>query len=367
MIWLLLLSIAVLFVGKYFGRWDKKKSGPSKPGSAEWVPPTIPPVDASFKWEEAEPLPVRPFVGKKNFRPSMAVHNTCDKRESLILIEKTYLETTKLRREVAKNHASKTMFCNPDKRPVEALKEFYEMSVKFLCDRYPQYFKIDTEKGIVKNLINMDSFPLDASKEDTNRLLEILAGNLEEDFIVLLKDDPTDHSQEYILRASLTGSPAGFDPSHNFDKPISFIHVPVPQYQERLESPMARFFNRLEPKDMWERANWSVQTNNVLFKLDSHHARAGEEVKELTMDDIDFDNACFLRCERQVFTRLPKSRAIIMLVRTYLTPIKQVRAEGLGEIMAHAIESLPADLGFYKRRQEWGSAVKQYLRTPIDE
>lgn len=333
--------------------------------STEWKAPTITPVDPSFIWHDEKPYRLRPFVGKKNFNPSMSVQNISLKRELLLLIEQTYLDNTNHRRKVAENNADKIMHCHTNARTIEAVREFYEMCIQFLCDRYPQYFKVDVESNTVFNLINNDSFPLHASQEEPRKLLRILTGNIEEDFLILLKDDPNDHSQEYILRASLTGSPAGFDPSENFDKPISFIHIPVPQYKERLESPMARFFNRLEPKDLWQRANWSVQTNNVLFKLDSHHAREGEEIKELTMDEIDFDNACFLRCERQVFTRLPKSRAVIMLVRTYLTPIKQIKEEeGLGEVMAHAVESLPEDLAFYKRRHAWGTAVTQYLRSP---
>lgn len=359
--WQALLIPVLLFV-LYHARLSNRRL--EEKTKADWVPPVIQPVEASFDWKKAQPLPIRPFVGKKNFKPSMSVHNSSSKRESFLLIENTYLDNTNLRREVAKKYADKIMYCNQSPRLVAALKEFYELVVKFLCDRYPHYF-IENEKGNIKNLINNDEFPLSAENADTKDLLRILAGNLEEDFLILLKDNPTDHDEEYILRSSLTGSPAGFDPSHNFDKPVSFIHVPVPQYKERLKSPMNRFFNRLEPKDMWERANWSVQTNTVTFKLDSHHAREGEIVKEMTMNDIDFENACFLRCERQVFTRLPKSRGIIMLVRTYMTPIKQIRDEGLGPTMAHAIDSLPDDLGFYKRRQEWGSAVKQFLREPI--
>ncbi|SGZ57450.1 CIC11C00000001017 [Sungouiella intermedia] len=361
MVLFIILVIAIAIVAYYYYPPNPQIQAPV--GTSQIVP-EVEPVDPSFKWHEAEPYKLRPFVGKKNFRPSMSVHNISNKREDLFLIEKTYLEITNHRRQVAKDYSDKIIHCNPNTRSVEAVREFYDMTIKFLCERYPQYFKIDEEKNSVFNLINNDTLPLTSVQEDPRTLITILTGNIEEDFLILLKDDPKDHSQEYILRASLTGTPAGFDPSVNFDKPVSFIHVPVPQYQERLESPMARFFNRLEPKDLWQRGNWSVQTNNVLFKLDSHHGREGDETKELSMDEIDFDNACFMRCERQVFTRLPKSRAVIMLVRTYLTPIKQIREEGLGEIMANAIESLPADLAFYKRRQAWGNAVKQYLRMP---
>lgn len=361
MVPLVLIAVAICFlIFKYYSL----KLHQERPLDPSQAVPKVSPVDSSFKWYEAEPFELRPFVGKKSFRPSMSVRNISDKREDLILIEKTYLDITNHRRQVAKEYADKIFHCNPNTKSLEAVREFYDTTIKFLCDRFPHYFKVDEKKKRVTNLINNDSFPVHAEQEDPIELLKILNGNIEEDFIILLKDNPNDRTQEHILRASLTGTPAGFDPSVNFDKPISFIHFPVPQYQERLESPMARFFNRLEPKDLWQRGNWSVQTNNILFKLDNHHGREGDEEKQLSMDQINFENACFLRCERQVFTRLPKSRAVIMLVRTYLTPMKQIREEGLGEVMANAIESLPEDLALYKRRKTWGKAVTEYLRMP---
>lgn len=328
-----------------------------------YIVPEVSPIGDDFSWNEAQSVELRPFKGKKSFNPSLAVRNISNKREELFLIESTYLECTNLRRKYMEGFESKILHCYDDPRTSFAIREFYDTAVQFLCDRYPQYFKINIEKNVVANLINDDSFPYKTVSEDPKQLMKILTGNIEEDILIMLKDDPSNEEEEYVLRASLTGSPAGFDPSHNFDKPISHIHGPVPQYGSRLSSPMHRFFNKLEPDDLWMRANWSIQTNNQLFKLEDHHGRAGEKFKELNKDDIDFDNSCFMRCERQLLTRLPVSRANIMLVRTYLTPVNQVKQEGLGPELANAIESLPDDLAFYKRRQVWGKAVCEYLRS----
>lgn len=261
------------------------------------------------------------------------------------------------------NFENKILHCAQSDRAKEAVREFYSMAMGFMMERYPQYFRSNAEKGVIHNLINDDIFPISGNGQDPMNLLRILTGNLEEDVIIMLKDNPKSEEEEYILRASLTGSPAGFDPSHNFDKPISFIHGPVPQYGSRLSSPMHRFFNKLQPKDLWQRANWSVQTNREFFKLEDHHGRAGDEMKELSVDEIDFENACFMRCERQLLTRLPKTRAVIFLVRTYLTPVKDIKSEGHAAEMDRAIESLPEDLSFYKRRNVWGKAVCEYLRS----
>lgn len=355
LITLLLVASVFALAWVYFRARKPAEVAPVRPPKAEAV-------GNDFKWNEKEPMNFRPFVGKKSFKPSLAVHNISDDWNELFLIEKTYLDCTNLRRKYAEVYPKNVMHAHPNARTTEAVREFYEFTIRFLCERYPQYFKVEKEKNVVHNLINNDSIPWDCSQEEPVDLLRVLAGNIEEDFLIMLKDDPTNEDEEYIMRSSLTGSPAGFDPAHNFDRPISFIHKPVPQYKERLSSPMSRFFNKLEPKDLWVRGNFSVQTNSVLFKLEDHHAREGDEVKELTAADLDFDN-CFMRCERQVLTRLPKSRANIMIVKTFLTPLKQIKAEGLGHELARAIDSWPDDLAFYKRRHAWGNAVTEYLRS----
>ncbi|GEQ66883.1 hypothetical protein JCM33374_g546 [Metschnikowia sp. JCM 33374] len=324
--------------------------------------PRIVPINDDFNWRECEPFYLRPFAGKRNFNPSMAVHNISKQRDQLFLIENTYVDATNIRRKNLETFEHKILHCNQSERSKNAVREFYSMSMQFMTERYPQYFEVNKEKGKIYNRINEDIFPISGDNQDPMYLLRVLTGNLEEDVIIMLKDDPKNEDDEYFLRASLTGSPAGFDPSANFDKPVSHIHDPVPQYQSRLASPMHRFFNKLEPKDLWQRANWSIQTNNELFKLEEHHGRSGDEIRELSMYEIDFENGCFMRCERQLLTRLPNSRAVIMLVRTYLTPVKKIKEEGLGAEMAKSIESLPEDLAFYKRRESWGKAVCEYLR-----
>ena len=87
---------------------------------------------------------------------------------------------------------------------------------------------------------------------------------------------------------------------------------------------MTKFFNNLQPDKLWARHNWGIQTHNLYFNMDTNHGRPGDKIHQLSMNEIDFDNdGCCLRCERQLFTRMPQSGAIIMTIRTYLTPIKR--------------------------------------------
>lgn len=53
--------------------------------------------------------------------------------------------------------------------------------------------------------------------------------------------------------------------------------------------------------------------------------------------------------------------------KTYLTPITQIKEEGLGEELAEAIDGLKKgnvpEIHYYKKGVVWGEKVKEYLRS----
>lgn len=82
---------------------------------------------------------------------------------------------------------------------------------------------------------------------------------------------------------------------------------------------------------------------------------------------VDTFSQVHLRSERQVVHRLPKSGAIVFSFKTYLYPIKDIKAEGSGEELATAIDGLKLgtvpQFHWYKKAPVWGEAVKGYLRS----
>ncbi|EGV63451.1 hypothetical protein PSN45_004265 [Yamadazyma tenuis] len=352
-IFVLTVLVATYSLFHLYQRHTAKPKGPVS------VISNIKPIDKSFRWDTTEPEKIRPFVNKKDFRPNMGIKNLAAQPEQWLLIEDTYREVTTKKRDITSSNVDKTIQINDSPRSQLAAREYYDSCINFFLMRYPQYF---VKKGNqVYNKINDDYVPASSAGEDPMALYLALARTMEEDVVVFLKDDPNDHEMEYTLRSGITGFPSGFDPSDNHDKVISEIHDVVPQYKERLKLSMGRFFNRLQPSDLWVRFNWTIQTHNQHYNLRLNHGHEGESIEEIKFEDIDFENGCFLRCERQVLTRLPKSGANIMTVRTYLTPISKIKQEGLADELCRAIDALPTDLGFYKRRPAWGTAVKQYL------
>lgn len=71
--------------------------------------------------------------------------------------------------------------------------------------------------------------------------------------------------------------------------------------------------------------------------------------------------------ELQTLTRMPKTRAILFSFKTYVYPVKEIKAEGLGPDLADAIEGLKTGnapgMWVYKGGIRWGKKVCEYLRS----
>ncbi|KAI4280014.1 MAG: hypothetical protein L6R38_004795 [Xanthoria sp. 2 TBL-2021] len=70
----------------------------------------------------------------------------------------------------------------------------------------------------------------------------------------------------------------------------------------------------------------------------------------------------YLRCEHTL-TCLLKTRTIMFCVRSYLTPIQQVKDDGRGPDLADACDSMPEKFDVYKRRPVWGKQLCDWLRA----
>lgn len=128
---------------------------------------------------------------------------------------------------------------------------------------------------------------------------------------------------------------------------------------------MNRFFNRLLPGQFVTRLNYSMQTHNKFYVDDAnkgHNLPEGFVQEPLKYEDLDFENQVHYRSERQVLTKLPKSGAMVFTIRTYLLPLAEVKKKvEVCDRLIGAINGFPKDISQYKRADEWGPAVIQYL------
>lgn len=314
----------------------------------------IVPVDDSFDWAQEPPARIRPFKPGE-YHMTMGIKR-CSANDWL-RIEDTYQRITKLRSEITAEHKDHTVIANPIAK--DGCYETYNKIIDFMCQKYPRYF-VRVDDGRVHNTINDCYMPgrADYFGDDLDELLLTIVRNIEEDVLILLFDEETG---KYFLRAGCFVFPSGFDPAEKVNKQLKDIHQPVPLYSEKLERAMDNYFQRIAANQYVERANWSCQTHTKLYSPLLNHAAEGIKLTALKREDLNFDQ-CFLRCERQILTRLPKTKHLVFTSRTYTTPLSQIKAEGLGPNLALAIEGLPPRVAQYKKRDEWGPAIISYMR-----
>lgn len=319
----------------------------------------VEPVSQDFKWENESPIKYRPYK-KGKYHMTMGIKNL-DPQEWLLL-ENSYRDITDKRARITENEREHTVLTQPEAD--ESVHEVYEVFLDYLTTKYPMYFAEDEkDPDMIYNKIRGEKLPKDPKAfADSETLIRALARNMEEDFLILLFDEKT---EQYYLRSGSFAFPSGFDPAKKMNLSLKDIHGPVPLYKESIEKAMDKFFRRLKVGTWVYRLNWGVQSHDKLYAPDLNHAAEEEVIHALDASKLDFTNV-FLRCERQVLTRLPRTKALLFTIRTYVTPLSEIREEENAGDLIDAIDALPASVAHYKKTVEWGPAVKAYIRRETD-
>ncbi|KAK8050122.1 hypothetical protein PG994_011852 [Apiospora phragmitis] len=331
---------------------------------------TVNPVADDFDWETTEPHKFRPF--KPIYHITMALRSSTP--SDLIAIDSNYLSRIQLRQGLIRDHAHHVVGSLPS--GADAVRETYSYIQDFLLACYPALFSRDDEKGRFHNHVTKRSLPLEPPAddgEDAGIATLKLLGEMVEDDLFLLRATPEGH----LCTAFLCCFPSGFDPAEKLGKVLKDIHGPVPSY-DKIGASMERFFSRLEVGKSVARNNvsrpvqfatpaisrWSVNMTPELFVVSGNHINKGDAYEEGM--DVDISKAQ-IRVELQTLTRLPKTQAILFSFKTYLYPVTDIKAEGLGPEVADAIEGLPRGnapgMWKYKGGVRWGKSICAYLRS----
>lgn len=287
----------------------------------------------------------------------------------LLLMDKLYFERIKLRRAIMHDHSAIVLGANP---VIDAAaRELYTYLIgHHLPTRFPTMFQRLKISGsrYLRNKVTNELVPVVPPKSG-HTCLRILGAHIDEDFLLLLPDPESKTAgaePKYKLEGFVNCFPSGFKASEKMNLRLAAIHAPVPGYAAKLEKSMDRYFAAMPVGKVVQRANWGIQTHGDLYAADhANHAYDGDEVKEEAIDIAQ----TYLRCERQTLHRLPQTGAMVFAFRTYLTPVSQVKEEGLGEDLAKAIDGLTEgnvpEMNVYKKGVVWGPAVKEYLRDYV--
>lgn len=263
-----------------------------------------------------------------------------------------------------------TIRCNPVCGP--AVLELHDWIFRsYLPTRFPNTYHITTQsEQSLYNTVSATSTPLVPASP--LQALRALGEHVDTDFLLLLPSSQAeDGSPIYHLEAFVCCCPTGFSLRQKIGLPLAGIHIPVPGYKAKLEKSMDRFFARLECGKAVKRSNWTVTTDDILFKEAGNHfhnvsSPDGDAIIEKQKGDVVVEN-CRLRSERQTLFRLPNSKAIVFSFKTYLYKLSEAKEDGYAEALAEAIEGLKLgnvpEMSHYKRGTVWAEPVLEYLRS----
>jgi dimethylamine monooxygenase subunit A len=171
---------------------------------------------------------------------------------------------------------------------------------------------------------------------------------VQEDLCVLVRDDA------WRLRAACVCFPSRWNLATKIGTTLDEIHQPVPGYHEELARPTNSFFDRLKPDRSFWRLNWTLLDSPALYQPDVvRRSPSGR------LDDWYF------RVERQTLRALPRTKAVVFTIRTYVTSAAMLRErdDTFVSTLLHALDTAPASVQSYKG---W-TGVAERLRVALDQ
>ena len=204
-----------------------------------------------------------------------------------------------------------------------------------------------THHGVEPGETNHDSHPLEAAARLVPEDLLLLAPRARD-------GDPD--ILDWCLVAAALAFPAHWVLADKMERSLAGIHEPVPHYGEQLETPMDRFFTRMQVGPISHRWNWSVVTTDQLFT--PHRTRRAPLKPGAGINDI------FLRMESQTLRKLPDSGQILFTIRTYVEPLgRWADMPGALESLVEMLALMTPQMRDYKGVELFEDALKAYLAS----
>lgn len=249
-----------------------------------------------------------------------------------------------------------------------------EMCLQFYCSRYPQHFSLSEDKTVFHNGLLETSTDL-----KTTAPLHVILQNIAEDFALVLRSPETGL---YSFRAGLVCSSLGWSVGTKIGKVLHEIHAPIPDYREKMQFSMDRYFAKKPVEKPIQRGSWGLEIDEPLFMPpgDPHELLRERQNPEHCIE------RCHFRVDWQTLRRLPLSGAIVFNFQGLFTPVTEFRdepyvpslllkvlSEGKGNLMEykgtwHTEHVVVPEMEKYEREQrEKGLIEEEWEPRTLDE
>ncbi|GAA5922917.1 hypothetical protein JCM3775_006185 [Rhodotorula graminis] len=352
-----------------------------------------------------KPLPYRPFRWGPLYPQHMGIRNIVESAKWLQL-DNEYENTIKLRAARMADPSLMSSHTRPGYH-AHALETLVEIA-SFLSQRFPKLFVVDrtpynaadskthgdsvagAEAGAIKgirNLVTGDVWDLEAIEREEGpewNPMRVVGHLLQDDLAVMVEDE----NGEYRFQAGSICTAGFWRLKDKIGLTLDDIHFKgaVPNYADKYQKSMNRFFSNLREDKLVERNNyffqvdehlsWSEKTNGTEAIFDHFTKGPQADLVDKAREVVHPTAATsasdvWFRTERQTLRRLPKTRAILFTVRTYLIPVTQLADEpGVPGRMASGIRSWPQgdrSVTWYKGGELFNPVLLPFLDKKHEE
>lgn len=123
---------------------------------------------------------------------------------------------------------------------------------------------------------------------------------------------------EYCLTAAILCFPASWTLAQKMGRPMMAIHAPVAHYTAEIGARVHRMFSAIRPEQGLWRMNYMTYASPDLY-----HPRKEDDPRPRPSRD----QRHYLRAERQCLIRLPKTRAVVFSIHSYIMHLDDLSPE----------------------------------------
>ena len=261
-------------------------------------------------------------------------------REAMFEIDTLYHEELALKRTLLAERRDMVFAALPAS---DAVRPFVARYVADgLIGAHPAWFSVNGDR--FANALSGDAVRLDTLPDDP---LAWAGVQVQEDLCVMQRI-----KGRYCLTEASLSFPSRWRLAEKLGKPMAVIHQPVPDYAERLEHPVNRFFDHLKPDRVVCRFNWTIHDDAALHQPDSSRSNA-----------CVTGNSLYLRVERQTLSVVPETEVILFTIKVHVTPLAEVFVvPGAALRLAAAVRQLPDSTLAYRGMNGFRDRLLDYLQ-----
>jgi len=254
-------------------------------------------------------------------------------------------------------------YCQTPPDIIAVCWEALELLLPNMVRHYPEHFALERE-GAAWHWTNRvlgttTAFTLGDAATLPLSPLDWLGRQIQEDLLIM---DATASGTPLVAGQLCFG--AGWSLDSKLGQSFLAIHDPVPGFSDgRVGRSADLLMRRARAEAPTGRIGWSFTLDGSL-----NHAPCVIRDRRAGAAQIDPGNAgerCYLRLERQTFSRLPRTGALLFTIHTYVSPLGAVLAEepGRAQRLAGVIRTMPEAMRRYKGLTVFAAPLIAYLEA----